>query len=201
MIPEQKGVWANLQSAVNSKLTEAEQRRRALQVYEKTPAEAAEIEAQKEHAAELRRSRISLLCGISLVFALCMGYMLLNTQVTVIGYEINRQMAANNDLANDNTRLLLEIEQATSPEKVASFAMEHFNMVTATEDSVIYYDAGAVYDDAPAMRTGMAVDEAVLGFGTVEVLAETEDSGFIQTFGNFWQQITSGGGIQLGMKD
>ena len=190
-----------MQSVETSRLTEAEQRRRSLRVYEKSAAEAAEIEAQKQRAAEQRRSKISLLCGISLVFALCMGYMLLNTQVTVIGYEINRQMAANNDLANDNTRLLLEIEQATSPEKVAAFAMEHFNMVAATEDSIIYYDAGAVYDEAPAMRTGMAVDETVLGFGTVEVLAETEDSGIIQTFGNFWQQITSGGGIQLGMKD
>lgn len=183
-------------------MTEAERRRYAFRVYENADDAMAEAKAKaRQQAAADRRAKVKLLFGVFAVFLLGMGYMLLNTQVTVIGYEINQQMAANDELANDNTRLVLEIEQATSPEKVAGFAVEHFNMVAATEDSVIYYDTAAAGNTAGNIRTGMAVDQAALGFGTLEVIDDGGSESLIESIGTFWQQLTSGGGVQLGMRD
>lgn len=183
-------------------MTEAERRRYAFRVYEHAGDDMAEARAKaKQQAAANRRAKVNLMVGVFAVFLLSMGYMLLNTQVTVIGYEINQQMAANNELANDNTRLVLEIEQATSPEKVAGFAVEHFNMVTATDESVIYYDAAAAGNTAGNIRTGMAVDQAALGFGTLEVIDEGGSESLIESIGTFLQQLTSGSGVQLGMSD
>lgn len=190
-------------AAAKRKMSEAEKRRYAFRIYEHTGDAMAEARARAgQQAAADRRAKLKLLAGVFAVFLLGMGYMLLNTQVTVIGYEINQQMAANDELANDNTRLLLEIEQATSPEKVAGFAVEHFNMVTATEDSVIYYDASAA-GNTPAgnVRTGMAVDQAALGFGTLEIIDDGGSESLIDSIGTFWRHLTDGGGVQLGMRD
>lgn len=194
-----------MQSAAERKLSYTEVHRPALRVYEGRREEErlAEIKAaEKARAAELRRSRMQLLLGICLSFALIMGYMVLNTQVTVIGYEINQQMVNNDDLHNENTRLLLQIEQATSPEKVANFAAEHFNMVTPTEESVIYYDkndlAGA---ETKTVRTGMAIDSKSIGYGNVEVVTEGESGGLLGMLASLWGQISAGDVVSLGMRD
>ena len=180
------------------RMTEAERRRYAFRVYEQDEALAAAKERAKAQAAAEAHVKVKLLAAVFAVFLLGMGYMVLNTQVTVIGYEINQQMAANDELANENTRLLLAIEQATSPEKVAGYAVEHLNMVTATEDSVIYYDAAETAAAATAVRTGMAVDQAALGYGTLEVIDDGTSDGFLGSISAFWQKITSGGGVQVG---
>lgn len=194
-----------MQSAAERKLSEAEIRRHALRVYEGRNEEERQTEikaAERARIAELRRSRMHLLLGICLSFALIMGYMVLNTQVTVIGYEINRQMEANDDLHNENTRLLLQIEQATSPEKVASFAAEHFNMVTPTEDSVIYYSKSDLADtETKNVRTGMAIDSKSIGYGSVEVVNEGETGGILGMLASLWGQISGGDVVSLGMRD
>lgn len=194
-----------MQSAAQRKLSEAEIRRRALRVYQGNADEErlAEIKAaEKKRRAAVRRTKVQLVCSIFSVFLLCMGYMYLNTQVTVTGYEINKQMAANTELQNENTRLILEIEQATSPEKVAGFATEHFNMVTPTEDAVIYYDeARLAQAETPALRTGMTTDAKSLGFGSVEVIEDQDSKGLLGTLGALLGQITSHNTVSLGMSD
>lgn len=194
-----------MQSAAERKLSEAEIRRHTLRVYEGRNEEERQTEikaAERARIAELRRSRMHLLLGICLSFALIMGYMVLNTQVTVIGYEINRQMEANDDLHNENTRLLLQIEQATSPEKVANFAAEHFNMVTPTENSVIYYSKSDLADtETKTVRTGMAIDSKSIGYGSVEVVNEGETGGIWGMLASLWGQISGGDVVSLGMRD
>ena len=195
-----------MQTAAKHKLNEAELRRLALRVYDgekDKERQAAVAAAERRHAAEMRRARFQVVFSIFTVFLLCMGYMYLNTQVTVVGYEINKQMAANVDLENENTRLVLQIEQATSPEKVAGYAAEHFNMVTATDDSVIYYDTAAMAsaDAMPTVRTGMAVDAKSIGSGSVEVLEDEGTEGFLATLGSLWEQLAGGDRIMLGMQD
>lgn len=194
-----------MQSAAEKKLSEAEIRRRALRVYEgrQDDERQAEIKAaEKARAVELRRSRIHLVLGICMSFALIMGYMVLNTQVTVIGYEINRQMVSNDDLHNENTRLLLQIEQATSPEKVASFAAEHFNMVTPTEESVIYYSKSELAGtETKTVRTGMTIDSKSIGYGNVELINEGESGGLLGMLASLWEQISAGDVVSLGMRD
>lgn len=194
-----------MQTAAERKPSEAEMRRRALRLVDGTvEAErlAAEKAAQRARNAELRRSRMQLLASICVCFALIMGYMMLNTQVTTVGYEINQQMAANDDLRNENTRLLLQIEQETSPEKVSKFAEEHFNMVTPTEDSVIYYSREDMAKaDTKVARTGMAIDSQSIGYGTLEVVEEADSSGLLGMLASLWEQISAGGAISVGMRD
>lgn len=194
-----------MQTAAERKPSEAEMRRRALRLVDGTAeAErlAAEKAAQRARNAELRRSRMQLLASICVCFALIMGYMMLNTQVTTVGYEINQQMAANDDLRNENTRLLLQIEQETSPEKVSKFAEEHFNMVTPTEDSVIYYSReNMAKADTKVARTGMAIDSQSIGYGTLEVVEEADSSGLLGMLASLWEQISAGGAISVGMRD
>lgn len=194
-----------MQTAAERKPSEAEMRRRALRLVDGTAeAErlAAEKAAQRARNAELRRSRMQLLASICVCFALIMGYMMLNTQVTTVGYEINQQMAANDDLRNENTRLLLQIEQETSPEKVSKFAEEHFNMVTPTEDSVIYYSREDMAKaDTKVARTGMAIDSQSIGYGTLEVVEEADSSGLLGMLASLWEQISAGGAISVGMRD
>lgn len=194
-----------MQSTAEKSLSEAEIRRRALRVYEGNRDEerlAEERAKRRARNAELYRSRMELLLSICVCFGLIMGYMVLNTQVTTVGYEINKQMVANDELHNENTRLLLQIEQATSPDKVATFAAEHFNMVAATEDSVIYYDKGDVSDSgARTVRTGMAIDSQSIGYGSVEVVESGESEGWLGMLASLWEQISAGGTVSVGMRD
>lgn len=194
-----------MQTAAERQPSEAEMRRRALKVLSGNADDerlAAEKVAQRARNAELRRSRMQLLASICVCFALIMGYMMLNTQVTTVGYEINQQMAANDDLRNENTRLLLQIEQETSPEKVSKFAEEHFNMVTPTEKSVIYYSREDMAKaDTKVVRTGMAIDSQSIGSGTLEIVEEADSSGLLGMLASLWEQISTGSAISVGMRD
>ena len=119
--------------------------------------------------------------------------MMLNTQITMLGYEINKTMAAIDSLSNDNAKLLLEIETATSPEKVNAYAMEHFNMVAATEDSVVDYQVA---------NNGMAMDPAVLGYGSVEVLEQDSEKNILDTISSLWRSFTTDDrNVQVGMRN
>lgn len=194
-----------MQSTAERTLSEAEIRRRALRVYEGKREEerlAEEKAARRARNAELARSRMQLLLSICVAFGLIMGYMVLNTQVTTVGYEINKQMQANEDLHNENTRLLLQIEQATSPEKVATYASENLNMVNPSESSVIYYSKNAVAKaDDKVVRTGMAIDSKSIGYGTLEVVDESEGAGLLGMLASLWEQISTGGAVSVGMRD
>lgn len=194
-----------MQTAAERKPSEAEMRRRALRVLSNSADDerlAAEKAARRARNAELRRSRMQLLASVCVCFGLIMGYMMLNTQVTTVGYEINQQMAANDDLHNENTRLLLQIEQETSPEKVSKFAEEHFNMVTPTEESVIYYSREDMAKaNARVVHTGMAIDSQSIGYGTLEVVDEPDSAGLLNMLASLWEQISAGGAISVGMRD
>ncbi|MBQ3180194.1 MAG: hypothetical protein IJB55_02455, partial [Firmicutes bacterium] len=113
-----------MQSTAKRKPSEAEQRRREFRVYKNSANDAAD--RQQQAAREKRRRRnqakISGLMSVFCVFLMSMAYMVMTTQVTVVGYEINQRIADIDELRNENARLLLEIETATSPEKVASYA-------------------------------------------------------------------------------
>jgi cell division protein FtsL len=192
-----------LQTATKQGLTDAEERRSQFQVYE---SDAGSEEVQQTRKKKLHRSsKVEMLICVLLIFLMSMGYMLLNTQVTYIGYEINKQMAAIDELSNDNARLLLEIEQATSPEKVAAYAEEHFNMVVASDSNVIYYSGSETTDSVTRMAdSGMSVDSVALGSGSVEVLESGTENKLIEAFGALWESIKGGvssTGVQLGMLD
>ena len=163
---------------------------------------------QKKRKKLRFRQRAQVLASVFLIFMMSMGYMMLNTQITMLGYEINKTMAAIDSLSNDNAKLLLEIETATSPEKVNAYAMEHFNMVAATEDTVVYYEETPDYDYQLGPN-GMAMDPAVLGYGSVEVLEQNNDNNFIETISSLWGSLTGkdggeasgGGNVQVGMRN
>jgi len=179
-----------LQTAYNYELTEAEQRRAEFKVYSSGSEGDKSIIKKKRRKLRFRQ-RARVLVSVFMIFMMSMGYMMLNTQITMLGYEINKTMAAIDSLSNDNAKLLLEIETATSPEKVNAYAMEHFNMVAATEDSVVYYEESPGYDYQLA-ASGMAIDPAVLGYGSVEVLEQDSGNNFIDTISSFWRSLTSG---------
>ncbi len=197
-----------MQSAAQRQLSEAELRRLALRVYDGKQSEAqstaakAAKEAEAIKAAEARSLKIQLLVCIAALFVLIMGYMFINTQVTMIGYEINKQVKLNDELQNENNRLVLQIEQATSPEKVATFAAEHFNMVSPTEETVIYYDTtNWQTESAPVVRTGMAVDAKSIGYGTLELVDDDESGGLLGMLGSLIEQITADDTVSLGMRN
>lgn len=187
-----------MQSTAKRKPSEAEQRRREFRVYKNSANDAAD--RQQQAAREKRRRRnqakISGLMSVFCVFLMSMAYMVMTTQVTVVGYEINQRIADIDELRNENARLLLEIETATSPEKVASYAAEHFNMVSATEESVIYYDHTA--DASYGMSSnGMAIETAALGYGSVEVLEAGAEDKLTETFGTIWKMLAGTGGSNM----
>ncbi len=190
-----------MQSATKHKLSEAEQRRWQFRVYDNAAQDAAAKadEAAREKRRQRNHSKISALMSIFCIFLMSMGYMVMTTQVTVVGYEINQRIADIETLGNENARLLLEIEMATSPDKVASYAEEHFNMVSATEESVIYYDPGVAVAYGSG-ENGMAVETAALGYGSVEVLETGAESKLSDKFGTIWQMLAGIGGsnVQVG---
>jgi cell division protein FtsL len=196
-----KGV-TELQTATKQGMTDAEERRSQFKVYE-TEAESEEMQQPRRKRKLHHNSKVEMLVCVILIFMMSMGYMLLNTQVTYIGYEINKQMAAIDELSNDNARLLLEIEQATSPEKVAAYAEEHFNMVAASDDNIIYYSESDTGDSVIRMAdSGMSVDPVALGSGSVEIVESGTENKLIEAFGALWESIKGGvgsTGVQLGM--
>ncbi len=195
-----------MQTAYKYQPTEAELRRAEFKVYE-SGAESAKSISQKKRRKLRFRQRAQVLVSVFMIFMMSMGYMMLNTQITMLGYEINKTMAAIDSLSNDNAKLLLEIETATSPEKVNAYALEHFNMVAATEDTVVYYEENPGYDYQVG-ASGMAMDPAVLGYGSVEVLDQKDsDNNFINAISSLWSSLKSGnsadsgGNVQVGMSN
>ena len=193
-------MWPKLQTAYKYKPTEAEQRRAEFRVYE-SGAESDKQKALKKRRRLRFRQRAQVLASVFLIFMMSMGYMMLNTQITMLGYEINKTMAAIDSLSNDNAKLLLEIETATSPEKVNAYAMEHFNMVSATEDSVVYYEK-SLQNDYQVANNGMAMDPAVLGYGSVEVLEQDSEKNILDAISSLWRSFTTDDrNVQVGMRN
>ena len=197
-----------MQTAYKYQPTEAEIRRAQFKVYEANSESDKSIMQRKRKKLRFRQ-RAQVLFSVFLIFMMSMGYMMLNTQITMLGYEINKTMTAIDSLSNDNAKLLLEIETATSPEKVNAYAMEHFNMVAATEDTVVYYEETPNYDYQLGAN-GMAMDPTVLGYGSVEVLESNTDNNFIDTISSLWHSFTGndsgnaddgGGNVQVGMRN
>lgn len=195
-----------MQTAYKYQPTEAELRRAEFKLYE-SGTESAKSTNQKKRRKLRFRQRAKVLVSVFMIFMMSMGYMMLNTQITMLSYEINKTMAAIDSLSNDNAKLLLEIETATSPEKVNAYALEHFNMVAATEDTVVYYEENPSYDYQMG-DSGMAIDPAVLGYGSVEVLEQKDsDNNFINTISSLWHSFRgnnsadSGGNVQVGMSN
>ena len=86
-------MWPKLQTAYKYKPTEAEQRRAEFRVYE-SGAESDKQKALKKRRRLRFRQRAQVLASVFLIFMMSMGYMMLNTQITMLGYEINKTMAA-----------------------------------------------------------------------------------------------------------
>lgn len=180
---------------------EAELRRRQFRLYDNTAeADAAAKAAEAEKSERIRHNRamVSGILSVFCVFLMSMAYMVMTTQITTVGYEINRCIADIESLKNENARLLLEIETATSPEKVASYAEEHFNMVSPNEETVLYYDPGT--EVTYSVANGMAIETAALGYGSVEIIDAGEENKLTETFGNIWKMLagTGGSSVQVG---
>lgn len=190
-----------MQSVAKLKVNEAELRRRQFRVYDNEAKKAAgrADEAARAKRRQRNHAKISVLMSVFCIFLMIMAYMVMNTQITVAGYEINQRVADINELSNENARLLLEIEMATSPEKVAGYAAEHFNMVSASEESVIYYDPERTVTYA-ALDSGMAIENAALGYGSVEVLEAGAENKLLDTFGTIWNVLAARGSnsVQVG---
>lgn len=181
-----------MQTAVKRQPSEAELRRAEFKVYEGR--DGVKAKKQQDARREQRRlrfqQRAKVLFAVFGLFLMSMSYVFLTTQTTMLGYEINKQIALNDELNNDNARLMLEIEMATSPEKVNEYAEQHLNMVAATEDSVVYYDTNA----KPVVRTansGMAVETAAIGYGSVEVVEPGKKNSLVEAIGSFFGSLVS----------
>lgn len=126
-----------------------------------------QVKMKKQHAR--RVDSLVLVIGI---FIMCLTYTIMQAQVTSIGSEINKVQTQIASIENENNRLLLEIQTATSPEAIATYAEENLNMTLAKEDQIIYYSDDQVDSSSYTMASALSVVESGMGEGSVSIVEE-----------------------------
>lgn len=138
-----------------------------------------QVKMKKQHAR--RVDSLVLVVGI---FIMCLTYTVMQAQVTSVGSEINKKQTEIASLENENNRLQLEIQTATSPEAIATYAEENLNMTLAKEDQIIYYSDDQVDLASYTMASAMSVVEGGMGEGTVSIVEE--DNKFLSIIGQIF---------------
>lgn len=94
---------------------------------------------KKRHLRKLSQKQKLVFCLV-MIFALSLVYVSLEAKITQVGYAVNQLKSDISDAQEANDRLMLEVEQLSSPERIAQYAEEKDNMVVAGEGNVLYAD-------------------------------------------------------------
>lgn len=94
---------------------------------------------KKRHLRKLSQKQ-KLVLGLALVFSLSLVYVSLEAKITQVGYSVNQLQADIAEAQEANDRLMVEVEQLTSPERIAQYASENDGMVVADAQNIIYAD-------------------------------------------------------------
>ena len=98
------------------------------------------IKKQKNKRAELRRNRLAMMLMVTVVLTLCFSYILIESRIYNLGYEINSLKTQVSQVQKDNERLGLEVEALYSSERIATYAKENLNMVYPDQRNISYIE-------------------------------------------------------------
>ncbi len=126
-----------------------------------------QIKIKKQH-----NKRVDSLMLVIGIFVMCLAYTFMQAQVTSTGSEINKLQTQIASMENENNRIQLEIQTATSPDAIAAYAAENFDMTLAKEGQIIYYNDEQVGSGAYTVASAMSVVETGMGEGSVNIVED-----------------------------
>ncbi|MGI5825390.1 MAG: septum formation initiator family protein [Bacillota bacterium] len=108
------------------------------------------------HLRKLSPKQKSVVC-LLVIFSMCLFYVALEARITQVGYSVNQLQADIADAQEANDRLMVEVEQLASPERIAQYAGSKDGMVAVDESNILYADIDIADDTKAAYEAGQAV--------------------------------------------
>lgn len=142
---------------------------------------------KKKHALE-----VNIMVCAGIMFLMFLGYTSLSAKVTTVGHEINELKQQIAEVDNTNDRLMLEVEELSSPEAIAAFAEKEMGMVQTTEANVIYQEfSDSIKSDLQiAQSDSLSTVTAAQGSASIEVVEDSDAHPFLDTLHSFIQNFT-----------
>ncbi|MDD2569251.1 MAG: hypothetical protein PHN47_00345 [Clostridia bacterium] len=85
-----------------------------------------------------KRVKFRITFTVVAILLVALTYTAMEAKITMYGYEINTTKLAIADIENDNAKLLLQVEELSSPERIAAYAVTELGMVQPTADHILY---------------------------------------------------------------
>ena len=150
---------------------------------------------KKRHLRKLSPKSKIVLCMV-FIFTFCLMYVSLEATITQVGYVVN-QLQADIAVAQDvNDRMMLEVEELASPERIAQYAIQNEGMVFAAEGDVIYSDIDIKSKVAEDVNVAPPVDPAVAGTVTEELtsnsIAAKDENVLVSAFASVVDKFADG---------
>lgn len=133
--------------------------------------------------------RQKLVCLFVVIFAMCLVYVSLEAKITQIGYSVNQLKADIAEAQEVNDRLMLEVEELSSPQRIAQYAGAEDGMVAVDENNILYADikiadTKAASDIAADENGGKTQAEASADLTQTESQKQAEQSSSAKTENN-----------------
>jgi len=90
------------------------------------------------------RYQVKTVAAVLVIFSFGLLYTATESRVTTYGYEINQLKQSITETENANARVLLEIEELSSPERISTYATEALGMVKPQDGYIQYVDSSAI---------------------------------------------------------
>ena len=142
---------------------------------------------KRKHALE-----VNMMVCAGIMFLMFLGYTSLGAKITTVGHEINELKQQIAEVENTNDRLMLEVEELSSPEALAAFAEKEMGMVQTTEANVIYQEfSDSVKSDLQiAQSDSLNTVVAAQGSASVEVVDDSASHPILDTLHSLIQNFT-----------
>lgn len=114
---------------------------------------------------QVKRVKVRVTATVIAIFLIALAYTAMEAQITMYGYEINSTKLAIADIENTNAKLLLQVEELSSPQRIANYAITQLGMVQPTSDHILYKKVGM--DIAAAGSAVVADSGTSTGMDTV----------------------------------
>lgn len=153
-------------------------------------------DSPKRRHRHLRKlsSKQKLVICLLLVFGCSLFYVALEAKITQTGYKINQLQAEVDTATEANQRLMLEVEQLSSPERIAQYATENEGMTTVEDENILYANDVAAESTVDATSAATEADATSAAETTTDaaVTKETEsDGGVVGAFSTLLGNLAS----------
>jgi cell division protein FtsL len=91
------------------------------------------------HLRKLSPKQKLIVCLI-VIFSMSLFYVALEAKITQVGYSVNQLQSDIAEAQKENDRLMLEVEELSSPERIAQYAGVNDGMKVVDESSILYAD-------------------------------------------------------------